>query len=108
MDNTDKVYSVIVDPAVNDRMYDHFEFLARVSETAAERLLNELVSDMRSFECMPFRNPLFNRPYLRSGKYRYMVSCKRYFIVYQVVDDTVFVDDIQDSRQADDKSLLYP
>ena len=107
MDNVDKVYSVIVDPAVNDRMYDHFEFLARVSETAAERLLNDLVSDMRSLERMPYRNPVFNRPYLRSGKYRYMVSCKRYLIVYQVVDDTVFVDDIQDSRQADDKSLLY-
>jgi len=108
MDNVDKVYSVVVDPAVNDRMYDHFEFLARVSEAAAEGLLNDLVSDMRSLERMPYRNPVFNRPYLRSGKYRYMVSCKKYLIVYQVVDDTVFVDDIQDSRQADDKSLLYP
>jgi len=108
MDNVDKVYTVIIDTAVNDRMSDHFEFLARVSESAAERLLDNLVADMHSLECMPFRNPVFNRPYLRSGKYRYMVSCERYLIVYQVVGDTVFVDDIQDSRQADGKSLLYP
>jgi len=60
MHEIDKKYTVIVDPAVNDRMYEHFEFLARVSESAAERLLNQLV------------------------------------------------DDIQYSRHADDKSLLYP
>ena len=108
MDNVDREYTVIIDPAVNDRMYDHFEFLAKVSESAAERLLSSLVADMHSLERMPYRNPVFNRPYLKSGKYRYKVSCERYLIVYQVVDGTVFVDDIQDSRQADDKSLLYP
>ena len=106
MDNADKKYRVIIDPAVNDRMYDHFEFLARVSESAAERLLDNLVADMYSLERMPYRNPVFNRPYIISGKYRYMVSCKKYLIVYQIVDNTVFVDDIQDSRQSDEKSLL--
>jgi len=104
----DKEYTVVVDPAVNDRMYDHFEFLARVSESAAERLLDNLVEDMYSLERLPYRNPIFNRPYIKSGKYRYMVSCERYLIVYQIMNDTVFIDGIQDSRQADDKSLLYP
>jgi len=107
MYNSDIEYMVIVDPAVNDRMHDHFEFLARVSESAAERLLDNLVADMHSLERMPYRNPIFNRPYLRSGKYRYMVSCERYIIVYQIVESMVFIDDIQDSRQADDKSLLW-
>jgi len=108
MDNADKEYSVIIDPAVNDRMHDHFEFLARVSESAAERLLDNLVEDMYSLECMPYRNPVFNRPYVKNGKYRYMVSCERYLIVYQIIDDTVFIDDILDSRQADTKSRLHP
>jgi len=107
MYEVDKKYKVIVDPAVNDRMYDHFEFLARVNESAAERLLDQLATDMQSLECLPYRNPVFNRPYLKSGKYRYMVSCERYLIVYQIVDDTVFIDDVLDSRQSDDKSLLY-
>jgi mRNA-degrading endonuclease RelE of RelBE toxin-antitoxin system len=107
MDSIDREYTVIIDPAVNDRMYDHFEFLARVSESAAEKLLANLIADIRSLNRMPYRNPVFNRPYLRSGKYRYKLSCERYLIIYQIIDDTVFVDDIQDSRQADDKSLLY-
>jgi hypothetical protein len=107
MYEVDKEYTVVVDPAVNDRMYDHFEFLARVSESAAERLLDNLVEDMYSLEHLPYRNPIFNRPYLKSGKYRYMVSCERYHIIYQIVNDIVFIDDIQDSRQADNKSLFY-
>ncbi len=107
MPNEERAYNVVIAPAANDRMYEHFEFLARVSVPAAERLLDGLLSDMRSLEQQPYRSPVYDRPYLPSGKYRYMLSCKRYKIVYQIEGATVFVDDIQDSRQADDKSLLY-
>ena len=107
MCNEIKRYSVIIDPAANDRMYDHFEFLAAVSEDAAEKLLDGLVSDICSLEYMPYRNPVYNRPYLAKGKYRYMMSCGRYRIVYQIEDDLVFVDDIQDCRQSDSRSLLF-
>ena len=107
MANEEAEYKVVVDPAANDRMYDHFEFLARVSETAALKLLNRLEKDIRSLEYMPYRNPVYDRPYLQSGKYRYMVSGKRYRIVYQVEGNTVYVDDIQDYRQSDSSSLLY-
>jgi mRNA-degrading endonuclease RelE of RelBE toxin-antitoxin system len=107
MDSADKIYAIVVAPAVNDRMYDHFVFLARVSEAAAKRLLDNLVEDMYSLERLPYRNPVFDRPYVKTGKYRYKVSCERYLIVYQIVEDTVYIDDIQDSRQAENKSLLY-
>jgi mRNA-degrading endonuclease RelE of RelBE toxin-antitoxin system len=99
-------YRIIVDPAANDRMYEHFEFLARVSRTAAEKLLDRLIEDIRSLERMPYRNPVYDRPYLRRGKYRYMMSGGRYRVVYQIEADTVFIDDIQDCRQSDDRSLL--
>ncbi len=36
----------------------------------------------------------------------YILSNKRYRIVYQVNGNQVFVDDIQDCRQGDDKSVL--
>jgi mRNA-degrading endonuclease RelE of RelBE toxin-antitoxin system len=106
MDREDSVYQVIIDPAANDRMYDHFEFLARVSETAADKLLDGLIKDIRSLEHMPYRNPVYDRPYLAGGKYRYMMSCGRYRIVYQIETDVVFVDDIQDCRQSDSRNLL--
>ena len=103
-----KIYRIIIDPAANDRMFDHFEFLARVSSNAATRLLESLLADIRSLEKLPFRNPSYNRPYLPVGKYRYMISSKRYRVIYQVDGDFVFVDDIQDCRQDEDKSGLFP
>ena len=106
MSDEELVYKVIVDPAANDRMYDHFEFLARVSPVAAEKLLNELTKDIKSLEFMPYRNPVYDRPYLQRGKYRYMTSSKRYRIVYQIEAKTVYVDDIQDCRQSDSFNLL--
>ena len=99
-------YKVIVDPAANDRMYDHFEFLARVSESAAYKFLDNLVADMRSLKQLPFRNPVYNRPYIKSGKYRYMLTCDRYRLVYLIEGDTVYIDDIQDCRQSDTHSLI--
>ena len=106
MENEEKIYTVIVDPSANDRMAEHIEFLARVSENAANRLTDELLTDIRSLETLPFRNPVYTRPYIPFDKYRYMISGKRYRIVYQIDGDFVFVDDIEDCRQSDEKSVL--
>ena len=106
MSEVDTTYQVVVDPAANDRMYEHFEFMARVSETAAEKLLDGLLASIRSLESMPHRNPVYARPYLQSDKYRYLISCDRYRVVYQVEESTVYVDDIQDCRQSDVNNLL--
>jgi len=106
MDNIDKEYHVYIDPSANDRMADHMEFLARASENAANRLLDDFMANIRSLKKMPFRNPVYNRPYLPADKYRFLAVNKRYRIVYQIDGDTVFVDDIQDFRQNDDKNII--
>jgi len=102
-----KKYHVSISLAANDRMNDHFEFLAKASENAARNLLTELINDIKSLEITPNANPYFNRPYLEQGKYRYKLSYRRYRIVYQIVNDNILVDDIQDCRQDDDKNLLW-
>ncbi|MCL2463309.1 MAG: hypothetical protein FWF44_11630 [Defluviitaleaceae bacterium] len=71
-----------------------------------KRPLDGLLADIKSLEKFPFRNPVYNRPYLPIGKYRNMISAERYRIVYQVDGNFVFVDDIQDCRQADDKNII--
>jgi len=105
-DNIDKEYFVSIDAGANDRMAEHMEFLARFSEDAAYNLLDEMMERVRSLAKMPHRNPYYNRPYLPLNKYRYLIFGKRYRIVYQIDGDCVYVDDIQDSRQSDDKSIL--
>ena len=104
MRNEAKTFQVIIDPAANDRMAEHMEFLARVSEDAAVRLLDELMAGVRSLKTMPYRCPVYNRPYLPLGKYHSLIIKKRYIIVYQIDGDCVYVDDIQDSRQRDEKN----
>lgn len=106
MERDEKAYQVIIASDANDRMYEHFEFLAQASVGAANRLLDGLLKDIRSLRTEPFRNPVYNRPYLPTGKYRYMLSNKRYRIIYQIVGEQVFIDDIQDCRQDDAKSIL--
>lgn len=102
-------YRVVIAPAVYERMYEHFEFLERVSENAAYKLVDSLVRDIRSLEQMPHRNPPYDRPYLSAGKYRYKLSCGRYRIVYQIENNIVYVDDIQDCRQDETgRSLSKP
>jgi mRNA-degrading endonuclease RelE of RelBE toxin-antitoxin system len=97
---------VFIAPAVYDRMYEHFLFLARVNENAARRLLAAFMEDIGSLAAMPWAYPVYDRPFLPKGKYRYRLSGKRYRIVYQIVDDTIYVDDVQDCRQDDDKNLI--
>ena len=106
MDNIDVEYFVSIAPSANDRIAEHIEFLARVSEEAAERLLSEMMAGVNSLKKMPHRNPFYNRPYLPLNKYRYLIFAKRYRIVYQIDGDRIYVDDIQDSRQSEDKSIL--
>ena len=107
MDDQQKVYRVIVAPAANDRIAEHLEFLAQINEGAATRLLDRLMKGIRSLETLPYRNPPYNRRYLPLGKYRYLISAKRYRIIYQIDGGIVYVDDIEDCRQSDEKSLLY-
>lgn len=106
MEHNEKVYLVIIASNANDKMYDHFEFLARVSVNAANKLLDGLLKDIRNLRTDPFRYPVYNRSYLPVGKYHYILSNTRYGIVYQIIGNQVFVDDIQDCRQDDDKSIL--
>ena len=106
MTHNEPEYQVIVDPAANDRMYDHFAFVVKVSEEAANHLLDLLIADIRSLGSMLYRNPIYDRPYLPKGKYRYLITEQRYRIVYQVDGDSVYVDDMQDCRQGTDKSLV--
>jgi len=101
-----KKYNIHVSPSANDRMYDHFLFLAQVSEKAANDLLKQLIKDIQSLENMPQKNPYLDRPYLEKRKYRYKLSYRRYRIVYQVIKESVFVEDIQDCRQNDDKNVI--
>jgi predicted butyrate kinase (DUF1464 family) len=106
MEESEKSYQVIISSGANFRMYEHFEFLARASENAANRLIEGLLKDIRTLSSDPYRYPVYISRYCQYGKYRYILSNKRYRIIYQVIGNQVYVDDIQDCRQDADKNII--
>jgi mRNA-degrading endonuclease RelE of RelBE toxin-antitoxin system len=99
-------YKVEIAPHAATRMYDHITFLSKVSAAGAEKLLETLKKDLESLESTPFAHPYYSRFLADHHKYRYILSYSRYRIIYQIVNNMVYVDDIQDCRQAEDKNLI--
>ena len=61
--------------------------------------VDELMEAMRSLERMPQRFPFFEEAYIPTNKYHKMFVAKWYLVLYQIQDDTVYVDYILDCRK---------
>ena len=89
----DKKYKVIVSDKAK-RM-----FIAQVNKKAAVAKKKELMAAMRSLEYMPQRFPFFDEAYIPPNKYHKMYVPKWYLVLYQVKDETVYVDYVLDCRE---------
>ena len=92
-------YEVVVSDAALAMLDRHIEFLARVSTQAAEKLMDEVLGDIGSLSQFPERFPLFESEFIPYGRYRKMLSAKRYLVLYEVDMNDVCVDYIVDCRQ---------
>jgi len=90
---------VIVSDEAAQMLISHARFLAQVSETAAQHLITEFEKKAKSLEDFPERNPWLSDPLVPSGKYRKLLMAKRYLLIYQIKDGTVYVEAVVDSRQ---------
>ena len=92
-------YNVTVSDAALSMLDSHIEFLARVNTQAAERLMDEVLGDIESLAQFPERFPIFESEFIPYGRYRKMLSAKRYLILYEIDKNYVCVDYIIDCRQ---------
>ena len=92
-------YRVIVSDAATKELASHLAFLARVSKPAAEETKKRIVDALRSLEQMPNRFPFFDEDYIPKNKYHKMFVENWYLVLYQIRDDTVYVEYILDCRQ---------
>lgn len=95
----DKKYRVIVSDRAKRMLGTHIRFMAQVNKEAAIAKKKELMTAMRSLESMPQRFPFFEEPYIPPNKYHKMFVAKWYLVLYQIEDDTVYVDAILDCRK---------
>ena len=96
---SDKKYKVIVSDRAKRMLGTHIRFMAQVNKDAAKAKKKELMEAMRSLEHMPQRFPFFEEAYMPTNKYHKMFVTKRYLVLYQIQDDTVYVDYILDCRK---------
>lgn len=95
----DKKYRVIVSERAKRMLGTHIRFVTQVNKEAAIAKKKELMTAMRSLESMPQRFPFFEETYIPPNKYHKMFVAKWYLVLYQIEDDTVYVDTILDCRK---------
>ena len=78
---------------------NHIDFLAQLNIDAAINLKDTFLKELKSLEIMPLRFPVLESEYIKFGKYHKMLVKNRYLVIYQVKENTVFVDYIVDCRE---------
>ena len=91
-------YKVLVSPKTKEMMEKHIDFLAQVNKDSARNKKKAIMKGLRSLSDMPAGFPLFESDYIKSGKYHKMYIEKWYLVLYQIIDDTVYVEYIIDCR----------
>lgn len=92
-------YRVIISEQAKENLLLHVRFLAQISKPAAQKLRKRLIEEIRSLEEMPFRYPFLNEANITPNKYHRLYVEQNYLVLYQIRDDTAFVDWIMDCRQ---------
>jgi plasmid stabilization system protein ParE len=92
-------YKVIVSDRARQMLAGHIRFLAQKSPSAARKVKNDLMDAIRFLSIMPERCPFLNTEFIPLNKYHKLFVEKRYLVLYQIKDRTVYVDYIVDCRQ---------
>lgn len=98
-------YTVIISDRAKEMLGLHLRFLAQMNKPAAAKLKSRLIEEISSLQEMPHRYPFFNESYIPPNKYHKLYIENWYLVLYQIRDNTVYVDWILDCPQ-DDQWLL--
>lgn len=94
-----KRYHVIISERAGEMLVLHARFLAQVSTQAADKLRRDVIEAAKSLQEFPEHGSWLTDPILPANKYRKLLVDKRYLLIYQIKDDTVYIDYIVDCRQ---------
>lgn len=99
-------YTVIAAGKVDAQLLRHMEFLARVSIPAAQRFRDEYAAVLDRLEENPYQFALDTDPNLPEGVYHKAIFSRWYKALFQIEDNTVYLDAVVDCRQSIDKYEL--
>ena len=94
-----KEFRIVISEDALSTLDRHADFLANVSGSAARKMVDRLLTDIDSLSKLPERCPFYDNPFIPNNRYRRLLSGKRYLVLYEILENTVFVDYILDGRQ---------
>lgn len=92
-------YKVVVSDKAKRQLGQHVRFLANVDKGSAAKTKARFLKAFHSLAEMPQRYPFLDDPLLPKNKYHKMFVENWYLILYQIRDDTVFIEYCIDCRQ---------
>ncbi|HEX3044019.1 MAG TPA: type II toxin-antitoxin system RelE/ParE family toxin [Bacillota bacterium] len=99
MDSSDKRYHVMFSERAGEMLLQQARFLAQVNVQAADKLREDIIEAVKSLQEYPERGFWLVDPVLPINKYRKLLVVKRHLLIYQIKDDTVYIDYVVDCRQ---------
>ncbi len=96
---TNKTYTVKITETAWDMLIAHARFLANVSVSAANRLIDAFAEATDSLSAMPERNPWLENEAIPFQKYRKVLFSKYYMALYEIQGNAVYITAVVDCRQ---------
>ncbi len=92
-------YKIIISDRSRKMLAGHIRFLAQKSPAAAHKVKNDLMDAIRFLHQNPERFLFLDADFIPPNKYQKMFVEKWYLVLYQIKNQTVYVEYIVDCRQ---------
>ena len=94
-----KLYKVKISEEAQREVGNIVSYVALNSIQAARVLKKDIVAEISSLKLFPERTSFLEGEFIPFNKYHKLVVRKNYLVLYQIKDDTVWVDYVIDCRQ---------
>lgn len=94
-----KQYKVVISQKGQDAFIKQITFKAAQDRQQARNLKAKVINALRSLETLPRRAPFLWDEDIPLKKYRKLLVDNRYLIIYQIIEQTVYVELVVDCKQ---------
>ena len=99
MRDEDNSYNVLITETAWAQLLEHAKYLANVSESAANNLVDEFIKKSATLNSMPQRCPWMVHDMIPFQKYRKLFLGKNYLALFEIRGYIVYITAVVDGRQ---------
>lgn len=92
-------YEVRISPRAAQLLREHAMFLSNANQNSANKFIEEFQNVSASLSSMPYQAPILHSDEFQNEKYRKLLFFKHYLLIYQIKDNTVYIEYVLDCKQ---------